>query len=464
MVNIVVDGETFSVDKNGNLITELKKHNIEIPHFCYHEALGVSGNCRMCLIEVVGQKRPQIACNTPISEGMEIKINSELTRKVQKGILELEFINHPIDCPVCDQAGECSLQEYYMCYDKGDSRVSLAQKVRKPKKEDFGSNVIHDAERCVLCRRCVRFTEICTKTYELGVGNRGEHSEIILFNDKKINNPYAGNIVDVCPVGAMTSADFRFKKRVWHLKSSPSICQGCERGCAIWVDSSQDKYEYNKIYRFRPRVDNAVNGHFICDFGRYSYKNEQIIVQENSDELISNLKNELDKTSGEFDILITSSLSLEEMFCVINFAKEYNARIYGWDDFRDESFCDSEGLMLRYPNKTANKQGLDYFYNNSYISKDISDIQDRIIVFHLGGELDFLNLKDKNITFIGSCNSADIVCASAYHRDGHSVNVDNKLRFSKAAFLNLSPSIEQIIQTLSQNSYKFDKDILKAFE
>ena len=167
MVEIIVDGEKFSVNEKGNLITELKKHNIEIPHFCYHEALGVSGNCRMCLIEVVGQKRPQIACDTPIKEGMEIKINSELTRAVQRGILELEFINHPLDCPVCDQAGECELQEYYMKFDKQDSKVSLADKVRKYKREDFGAGVIHDAERCVLCRRCVRFTQICSQSHEL---------------------------------------------------------------------------------------------------------------------------------------------------------------------------------------------------------------------------------------------------------------------------------------------------------
>ncbi|MFW5614652.1 MAG: 2Fe-2S iron-sulfur cluster-binding protein, partial [Campylobacter hyointestinalis] len=137
MVDIIVDGKTLSVDEKGNLITELKKYGIEIPHFCYHEALGVSGNCRMCLIEVVGQKRPQIACDMPITAGMEIKINSDLTRKVQRGLLELEFINHPLDCPVCDQAGECALQEYYMKFDKQDSKVKLVDKVQKAKKQDF---------------------------------------------------------------------------------------------------------------------------------------------------------------------------------------------------------------------------------------------------------------------------------------------------------------------------------------
>ncbi|ALV23786.1 NADH:quinone oxidoreductase I, chain G [Campylobacter iguaniorum] len=440
MVEIIVDSEKFQVDENGNLITELKKHGIEIPHFCYHEALGVSGNCRMCLIEVVGQKRPQIACDTPISAGMEIKINSELTRKVQKGLLEMEFINHPLDCPTCDQAGECSLQEYYMKFDKEGSRVGVADKVKKHKREDFGSNVIHDEERCVLCRRCVRFTQICSKTYELGIGGRGEHSKIMLFNDQKINNPYAGNIVDICPVGAMTSADFRFKRRVWHLKTTEAICQGCERGCALSVDSDKPKYENEQIYRFRARFDESVNGHFICDFGRYSYKFEQLIEPKNDNALL-NLKDELKANLSKFDVLVTSSLSTEEMSAAIKFAKSFGANLYGYDDFRDESFCDSEGLKLRYPNKTANKKGLEHLQT----STDLTHIKDRVIVFHLGDKFE-LNLK--NPTFIMPRKQADIICASAYHRDGHTINCDGILRFSKAVLSPVAPSIEQIIAYL----------------
>lgn len=461
MVDIVVDGEVFNVNENGNLITELKKYNIEIPHFCYHEALGVSGNCRMCLIEVVGQKRPQIACDTPIKAGMEIKLNSPLTRKVQKGLLELEFINHPLDCPICDQAGECSLQEYYMSYDKSDSRFLVDLKVRKPKKEDFGCGVIHDDERCVLCRRCVRFTEICTKTYELGVGGRGEHSNIVLFGDKKIDNAYAGNIVDICPVGAMTSSDFRFKKRVWHLKINDAICQGCERGCAIYIDSSKEKYGQNQIYRFRPRVDEKVNGHFICDYGRYSYKNEQVIDQPNTLELISKLKTELSSLNGEFDFLISSSLSLEEIFSVSKLANAYGVNLYGYDDFWNESFQDSHGLKLRYPNQTANKKGLEYF---NTIKNDYSYMKNRVIVFHLGDIAKFDKFSDKELTFIAPRNNADIVCASAYHRDGHTVNLDGILRFSKAAFLAKSPKIEEIVKILLQKEICFDNNILKVFK
>lgn len=458
MVEIIVDGEKFSVNEKGNLITELKKHNIEIPHFCYHEALGVSGNCRMCLIEVVGQKRPQIACDTPIKEGMEIKINSELTRAVQRGILELEFINHPLDCPVCDQAGECELQEYYMKFDKQDSKVSLADKVRKYKREDFGAGVIHDAERCVLCRRCVRFTQICSQSHELAVGGRGEHSHIMLLNGRKIDNPYAGNIVDVCPVGAMTSADFRFKKRVWHLQKTPAICQGCERGCAIWVDSNKAKYQDSIIYRFRPR-ENSVNGHFICDYGRYSYKNEQIIRRDDSAK-ISSLALDIRSNGEKYDILVSSSLSIEEMSALKAMASKFNMGIYGFSDFGDESFKDEIGLKLRVSNKTANRVGL----LKLGISANLDKKSKNLLIFHLGKDFEFASrFQADSIIKIGSNHSADIVCASSYHRDGHTLNIDEKLRFSKGAFEPISPRICDIISELMGQKVEFDTQILKAF-
>lgn len=450
MVDIIVDGKTLSVDEKGNLITELKKYGIEIPHFCYHEALGVSGNCRMCLIEVVGQKRPQIACDMPITAGMEIKINSDLTRKVQRGLLELEFINHSLDCPVCDQAGECALQEYYMKFDKQDSKVKLVDKVQKAKKQDFGCLVIHDSERCVLCRRCVKFTQICTKTYELGIAGRGEHSHISLFDDRKIDNPYAGNIVDICPVGAMTSGDFRFKKRVWHLKISEAICQGCEKGCAIYIDSHKEKYEDHKIYRFRPRFDKEVNGHFICDYGRYLYKDEQPFFKDTNEKALLNLKSFAEQNRAKFDVVVTSALSLEEMYAAREFANEFGANIYGYDDFFDESFDDKGNMLnLRSPNKTPNKKGLEYFG----ISTNLEALKDNVIVFNLGIPI---KLNIQNIITVSQKADADVLCASAYHRNGHTINKDGILRSTKAAFLPLAPCIEEIIAKICDKSFKFD--------
>lgn len=459
MVDIIVDGVVFSVDESKNLIDELKKHNIEIPHFCYHEALGVSGNCRMCLIEVVGQKRPQIACDTPIKAGMEIKINSDLTRKVQRGLLELEFLNHPLDCPICDQAGECSLQEYYMKFDKENSRIRVNEKVAKNKKLDLGCGVIHDEERCVLCRRCVRFSEICTKTNDLCVDGRGEHSHINLFSDRKINNPYAGNIADICPVGAMTLEDFRFKRRVWHLKTTEAICQGCEMGCAIYADSHHEKYEDEKIYRFRSRKDERVNGHFICDYGRYSYKGEQVIALEQSainasfSELAEFIK------GGNFDILITSSLSLEEINACAQFSKITGANIFGYSDFIDKEFCDNgKWLDLRKANKTANAKGLEFFKINT----DLSKMKSRILVFHLGDLEKIRALNFGNAFVIGSKKGAKMLCAGAYHRNGHTLNCAGVLREQKAVVKALAPSIEEILEKLSGRKFSLDLSVFKG--
>lgn len=442
-VEIIVDERKIQVQKNGNLIDELKKHNIEIPHFCYHPALGVSGNCRMCLVEIVGQKRPQIACDTPISEGMEIKINSELTRKVQRGLLELEFINHPLDCPICDQAGECALQEYYMKHDLGDSRALLNEKVQKDKRVDLGSGVIHDEERCVLCRRCVRFTQKCTKTNELGVSGRGEHSHISLFANRTLHNDYAGNIADICPVGAMTLSDFRFKKRVWHLKRIKAICQGCARGCAVFADFYAPKDEAPKIYRFNSRPDSMVNGHFICDFGRYSYKKEQLNLNINSindiekiiaknNSTIEKLREFLRVNRGDFAVLVSSFLSLEEMNAAKIFAEHFGAEIFGFNDYLDTGFCDGNcgELNLKVADKSPNSKGMEYLQ----ISRFNSNLKNKkFIVFDLGN-LEKIKALNLDAFYISSDEKADIICAGAFWRNGHTINCDGILRFSQGIF------------------------------
>ncbi len=461
MVEIIVDGENIIVDERGNLIDELKKHNIEIPHFCYHEALGVSGNCRMCLVEVVGQKRPQIACDTPIKAGMELKINSELTRKVQRGLLEMEFINHPLDCPICDQAGECALQEYYMKYDKAKSRVQAADKVAKDKRVDLGAGVVHDAERCVLCRRCVRFTQNCSKTDELGVGGRGEHSHIVLAFGEKMKKDYALNVVDLCPVGAMTQKDFRFKKRVWYLRSCEAICQGCEMGCAIWVDAYKEKYQNDKIYRIRPRYDAAVNGYFMCDYGRDIKENEP---RSGDGDFINSVATKIDRLREfcylnrfEFDIVISSFCSLEEMVAAKNLAKNFGANIYGFDKFFDESFTD-ESLKLKSPHKSPNAAGL----RALKISTDLKNIKNKIIIFDLSGEVE---LKGEIIWKIGGFADGDknILAAPAFGKKGTTINKNGVLRVSNKAFDSGLLSVEEIINRLNPNHKNYSlNEILDA--
>jgi NADH-quinone oxidoreductase subunit G len=267
----------------------------EVPHYCYHPKLPVAGNCRMCLIEfgtpMVGPDRkpvlnedgspkiaksvlpyePQtprgaIACATPISPGMELYPNSPATKQMREAVLESLLINHPLDCPICDQAGECKLQEYSVQHGQAGSRFVEA-KVHKPKAVDLGPRIVLDDERCVLCTRCIRFTKDIAGDDALGIVNRGSYNTIAAWREGAFDNNYTLNTVDLCPVGALTSKDFRFKMRVWFLRETKSVCTSCGTGCNITIGSRE-----GTIHRYEPRDNDAVNGPWMCDSGRLNYK------------------------------------------------------------------------------------------------------------------------------------------------------------------------------------------------
>ena len=270
MPKLTIDGKEIEVPDHTNLIESAARAGIEIPHYCYHPALPVPGNCRMCLVEIEKAPKLQIACNTAATDGMVVHTKSERTKAAHHAVLEFLLINHPIDCPVCDQAGECKLQDYYMDYDRQPSRFPLDEKNHKGKAIDLGSGIMLDQERCILCARCTRFFDDVTHTGELGIFERGDHSRIDVHPGRKVDNKYAGNVVDICPVGALTEKEFRFRMRVWYLHRTPSICGGCERGCSI------DIYHHRgRIYRFKPRENPAVNGFWMCDEGRHSFPSLQ---------------------------------------------------------------------------------------------------------------------------------------------------------------------------------------------
>jgi NADH-quinone oxidoreductase subunit G len=260
---------------------------VVVPHYCYHSKLPVAGNCRMCLVEfgtpalgpdhkpilnpdgtpkIAKSPRPAIACATPISPGMEIYTNTPGVKQMREGVLEFLLINHPLDCPVCDQAGECKLQEYSVDYGKSESRF-IESKVHKPKAVDLGPRIVLDDERCILCTRCIRFTKDIVDDDALGIVNRGSYNTLTAYPGKVFDNNYTLNTVDICPVGALTSKDFRFQMRVWFLKETKSICTSCATGCNIIVGSRE-----GKIYRYTPRQNDAVNSCWMCDHGRLNYK------------------------------------------------------------------------------------------------------------------------------------------------------------------------------------------------
>jgi NADH-quinone oxidoreductase subunit G len=275
LVTLTIDDREVTVPEGTRLIDAALVQGADVPHYCYHPGLSVAGNCRICIVEIVGGRgNPlQIACNTPVAEGMVVKTESEAVLKRRADVLEFLLVNHPLDCPICDQAGECLLQIYYMEHDRQKSRVEV-DKVHKDKVVPIGPRVMLDQERCILCTRCVRFLDEVPKTGELCVVNRGDHSQLTTFPGKQVDNDYSENIVDICPVGALTSRLFRFQARAWFLKGVDTVCTRCATGCNVRVDYYHHEvvdFHNGKAYRLVPRYNPQVNGHWMCDDGRLAF-------------------------------------------------------------------------------------------------------------------------------------------------------------------------------------------------
>ena len=274
MPKLTVNGKEITVPDGTNLIEAAREAGVEVPHYCYHPGLSIAGQCRLCMVDIDKVPRPQIACNTQVAEGMVVQTETERVKDTRRAMLEFHLINHPLDCPVCDQAGECFLQIYYMKHGLYDPRMT-DEKVHKPKAVPLGPHVILDAERCILCSRCVRFCDEITGTGELGIFHRGDHSEIGLFPGTALENAYSGNVIDICPVGALTDRDFRFQVRVWYLDTAKSICNGCARGCNIEIHTNKHRTHHNqgkRVARLKPRFNAEVNQWWICDAGRYGFR------------------------------------------------------------------------------------------------------------------------------------------------------------------------------------------------
>jgi NADH-quinone oxidoreductase subunit G len=288
LVTVTIDGHAMQVPKGTNMIEVARQISVEIPHYCYHPKLTVAGNCRMCLVEMGNEERdretgkvvlddqgkakvrwiprPQIACTMQAAEGLHIRTQSDLVKDCRNGVMEFLLVNHPLDCPICDQAGECTLQEYATDYGRGYSRF-IDEKNVKPKRTELGPRVTLDDERCILCSRCIRFMKEIAKDDVLGFVDRGSYSTLTCYPEKKLESNYSLNTVDICPVGALTSTDFRFKMRVWFLKRVKSICTESSVGVNTWVWSRE-----GKVYRITPRDNDAVNDCWMADSGRELYK------------------------------------------------------------------------------------------------------------------------------------------------------------------------------------------------
>lgn len=266
MVEFFVDGRKLVAPLGDNLLEAMLECGVEISYFCYHPGLSVVAVCRQCLVEIVGQPKLAPACQLTVQPGLEVKNNSERVLAARRQMLEFTLLNHPIDCPICDKAGECTLQKHYMGWDRQTARHDH-EVVRKPKRVDLGPRIILDDERCILCTRCVRFCQEVIDQPQLTVARRGSKSVLTTAPGSRLDNPYSLNTVDICPVGALTDKDFRFQTRVWELQSTLSVCNGCATGCLCEVH-----HQRGKIYRLVPRRVRDMNLNWMCDYGRYTYK------------------------------------------------------------------------------------------------------------------------------------------------------------------------------------------------
>jgi NADH-quinone oxidoreductase subunit G len=265
LVRLTIEGREVEVPKGTNLLEAAKLAGILVPHYCYHPSLPVAGVCRMCLVEVEGWPKLAAACATPVAAGMVATVSSPMAKQGRQGVLEFLLINHPLDCPICDQAGECELQDYVFQEGRSGTRYTEYAKRFHPV-EEFGPDVLYVSNRCILCTRCVRFMDHVAGEAVLNVSERGDRAHVGIDAGQLLDHAWAGNVVDLCPVGSLLSKDFLHKARAWDLDKTASVCTGCTQGCSVALETRE-----NTVVRVRPRPNAEVNRHFICDHGRLTY-------------------------------------------------------------------------------------------------------------------------------------------------------------------------------------------------
>ncbi len=364
MPRITINEKQYFVEDGVTIIQAAEKNGIAIPHFCWHPRLTVAGNCRMCLVEVEKSPKLVIACSTTVAEGMIIRTATPRVVNARQAVMEFLLINHPLDCPICDEAGECKLQDYAYKYGEGISRFEF-EKVRKPKRVELGPNVMLDVERCIMCSRCIRFCDEIAKKPQLTFTQRNDHIVLTTFPGEQLDNSYSMNTIDLCPVGALTSRDFRFKSRVWEMSSTDSICTGCARGCNVktWVRN-------NEILRLTPRFNPEVNDYWMCDHGRLNtfkpvnadtrikapmVSKDNALVEVGWDEAISRVVSELKSFKKQEIAAFGSAFATnEDNYLLVKLMRQLGVVNV---DFVEHSAPGNEDSILIRADKTPNALG-----------------------------------------------------------------------------------------------------------
>jgi NADH-quinone oxidoreductase subunit G len=386
-VTLTINNQSVTVPAGTTIIAAAQKVGVHVPHFCWHPGLSIAGVCRFCMVRIEGMPKLQIACNTAVSEGMKVDTLSEDVKDAHKWALEFHLVNHPLDCPICDQAGECELQNYYMKVGKYDSQME-ENKVLKPKALDVGDTLVLDTERCILCSRCVRFEDEVTKTSTLGIFNRGDVAVIGTYQNRRITHNYSYNLADICPVGAFTAKDFRFKCRVWFLAETKTICPGCSTGCSVTLFQKKTERSY---YRLKPRFHEQVNGHWMCDYGRTMFEHcnvENRLAQPllngkatKWDEALALLSQEIRaRGAGQMALVLTPQYTNEEYDALLSSLKNIAGAlppVYVWRPHgeKPESF---DGILWRgdhNPNTAGLNQILEKHSVKPIVVGGASDLQ-----------------------------------------------------------------------------------------
>jgi NADH-quinone oxidoreductase subunit G len=387
---ISIDGKQVEFKEGQTILQAALETGIDIPHFCWHPGLSISGNCRICLVEVEKSPKLVIACSTIAQEGMTVHTKSERVINAQNAVMEFLLINHPLDCPICDEAGECKLQDYAYKYGTGYSRFD-EEKNHKDKRIDLGPNVKFDQERCISCSRCIRFCDEIAKEPQLTFVQRGEKVTIQTFPGKELDNPYSMNVIEICPVGALTSRHFRFRSRVWDMSFTDSICPGCARGCNTVIGIRN-----NEILRIEPRENLSVNNYWLCDWGRLNtikgvtdsnlridgpelvhelnFELKSNLIKVDWDEATSSSASKIPVDSEKVFILASANSTVEDNYALKKFASEIikNYEIY-YIPHTDESFGDD---ILRKSDKTANSGVMKYLNINKYNDEVLRKLRD----------------------------------------------------------------------------------------
>ena len=497
LVTITVDGHEVAVKPGTNMVEAAKKAGSDIPYYCYHPRLSIAANCRMCLVEVSNAPKLVPACQTPLVEGQVIKTTTAKVRDQQRALMEFLLLNHPVDCAICDQAGECKLQDYYMRYNHQPSRLE-GGKVLKDKRKVLGPLVVLDQERCILCTRCVRVMSEVAKEPQLAVFGRGSAERIDVFPGSQLDSNYSGNTVDVCPVGALLNTDYRFRARTWFLSAAPSVCTGCSRGCSTYVDfMGQD------IYRYRPRENEAINESWMCDQGRLSYKALNLArvhralfgrgaeVQETTrEEALKQAALKLAPFAGssKLAVMVSPVLSNEDLLAGLRYAKE-GLRVSSIHVSGRPAGAADHFLMTA--DKNPNRRGLEWIAKSLGLAlKPFEDLTQNVkdgqvkALFALGHEvptdaaafatlaetkLDLFVLQATNVSPLTA--AAHVVLPATVHieDEGTFVNLDGIIQRVRKAYPAREDAVphwrlaaELLRLTGVENAYGSSRDVWKA--